>query len=93
VIPPTVNLNGTPGEHLLEQLTEALDALMEAKAALYRAAPHGRDYPRGHDFFVDAQREHIDRLSKLQHLIGDLELLRNNVKEQLDLRQKTKEGR
>jgi hypothetical protein len=47
---PTIHLNGTSRESLMEDLLGAYHALTEAIAALGRACPNGRDYyPQGND--------------------------------------------
>jgi hypothetical protein len=43
-IAPTVNLNGTSGPVLLEQVLTAREAVLDAFRALQAAAPNGRDY-------------------------------------------------
>ena len=56
---PTVHLNGTSREALLEQYTKAHNALEVGLNALCAAAPNGRDYyPQGPDAFAKAQAEH-----------------------------------
>jgi hypothetical protein len=41
---PTVHLNGTSREELIQLRLEAVTAIREAIVALRKAAPHGRDY-------------------------------------------------
>lgn len=59
---PTVHLNGTPRERLLEQATAAMQALREAVTALQGMSPNGRDYyPQGSAVFEEAMREQRER--------------------------------
>lgn len=44
IVAPTVHLNGTSREQLLEPVREALEAARKLEAALQAAAPNGRDY-------------------------------------------------
>lgn len=44
LIQPTINLNGTSGEHLLEQYQAVNDAFSQLLTALGSGVPHGRDY-------------------------------------------------
>ena len=41
---PFVNINGTAREELVEQRRSLLEAILDAKAALAKSLPHGRDY-------------------------------------------------
>ena len=41
---PTINLNGSSAQDLLDQLTDAVLALTTASEAVSNAAPHGLDF-------------------------------------------------
>jgi hypothetical protein len=74
MIIPTIHLNGTPKDRLLEQNIEAGQALRVAIDKLSEAGPNGRDfYPQGDDAFREAQKEHISRLQRLQSVYKELE--------------------
>lgn len=68
---PTIHLNGTSKDALLDALAEALVALFNAERALEATAPNGRDYyPQGPDALTIAAREHrtrVDALVKVRH--------------------------
>jgi hypothetical protein len=49
---PTVNMNGTHADDLIQQRAEVLKKLKEAIKAMDDAFPHGRDYPN-----MDATRQ------------------------------------
>lgn len=70
---PTVHLNGTSREELLMQLKNAYYALGKTIEAVYRAAPHGRDYyPQGDDAINEAIKEHKSRLERLSSVRDEL---------------------
>lgn len=59
---PSIHVNGTPQERLLEQATAAMQALREAVTALQGMSPNGRDYyPQGAAVFEEAMREQRER--------------------------------
>jgi hypothetical protein len=64
---PTVHLNGTSKEALIDDLTRAYTALTSALTALALAEPNGRDYyPQGPDALKTAQAEHKFRLQRVE---------------------------
>jgi len=72
-IVPTVHLNGTSRDALVDQLRAAIEAIHAAESKLTAAAPHGRDYyPQGSDAIRVAQQEHAARLTKLQEIEREL---------------------
>lgn len=71
---PTINLNGTSGQNLLDQATNAGDSLREAFRALQDMCPNGRDYqtaPAG--TFERARSEHNSRMSRLDDISKEIE--------------------
>lgn len=69
---PTVHLNGTPKQHLLDQLTESIYALCAAEQAIQNTEPHGRDYPTGRNAYSRARQEHILRLERISMIRNEL---------------------
>jgi hypothetical protein len=66
LILPTVHLNGTAKEALMDSLTEARSALRGAIEKLEAAAPHQRDYyPQGAGAYEFARGQHQGRVAKL----------------------------
>lgn len=72
---PTVHLNGTSKEALLEAIEQAHSALLAAQQKLAETGPNARDYyvqpdPRA---FYKAQDEHSARMQKLVDVQRELE--------------------
>ncbi len=73
---PTVHLNGTSREALLEGLCEAVHALHEAGSAMAKASPNMRDYYiNGADAFIVAQDQHTARMDKIREVITELQTI------------------
>lgn len=76
LIHPTVHLNGTSKNELLQGYVEALRALRAAEAAIAKAGPHARDYyVQGDDAFRQAQAQHVHRLLAIDNITGELEAI------------------
>ena len=70
---PTIHLNGTGAEDLLEGYRTAMEGVSNAQNAMRAAWPNGRDYyPQGPDAINVAIREHAVRLLKLEEIHADL---------------------
>lgn len=73
---PTVHLNGTNGDDLLEQVNEAERALDEALRSLRACAPNQRDYyPQGSEAWKRAIDQHCARVDRLVDVATELEQL------------------
>jgi hypothetical protein len=73
MIYPTVHLNGTSKERLLEAMREAHEALWLAICALKETYPHGRDYyPQGNDVWAKAADEWQSRNDHLNSVYSEL---------------------
>lgn len=77
---PTVHLNGTSKQSLLDGWEEAYTALTLALDKLAQAAPNGRDYyPQDvagqRPALYKAQDEHRARMQKVQSVMDDLQAL------------------
>jgi hypothetical protein len=73
---PTIHLNGTARDSLLDAHCEAGRAVRVALDAIELAAPNPRDYyPQGDDAFASAKREHADRVGRLRSVLVELEAL------------------
>mgnify|MGYP001612338421 CR=1 FL=1 len=70
---PTIHINGSSRERLVEDLCDAVTALHDAKTALNRTTPNGRDYyPQGKEALDRALRAHERRMSSLGVIIDEL---------------------
>lgn len=79
---PTIHLNGTSRQRLLDDLTAAADAMREAHRAVCNASPNARDYyPQGSDAFGAADDEHRARLARLESVLAELNELTVHVYE------------
>lgn len=73
---PTVHLNGTSRQELLDQLITAGRAGREFTRALGQAAPNGRDYYlKAGSTYPIAHMQHLARLAKVQEVIKELETI------------------
>lgn len=68
---PTITLNGTSRDTLVEQRCNVLYHLRTAEDALTEACPNGRDYFNGQHAL--AVTEWRDRLATLRGLIAEIE--------------------
>jgi hypothetical protein len=67
MILPTIHLNGSSKESLLDQLADAHLALIMAENTLSNCAPNARDYyPQGEDAF-EAARQEFGNLTERLH--------------------------
>jgi len=70
---PTIHINGTSRQDLVEQYVNARSALHEAIRAMQATAPNGRDYyPQGLQAIHEASSEHQERLYKLEVMAGEM---------------------
>lgn len=91
---PTVHLNGTTGEVLLEQYTAAAQAVSKAIDAVCDAGPNARDYyVQGADAGFAAQREHEARVRSLKSIRDELAAIMEGIQGQLDERDEARRSR
>ena len=70
---PTVHMNGTSKQVLMDQLCNAIDAIHVAGNTLAAAYPNGRDYyPQGADAIHLAMNQHAARMAKLREVAEEL---------------------
>lgn len=80
MIHPTIHINGTSKNELLEQWNNAYGALIDARRALTNAAPNGRDYyPQGLSAITTAVAEHEARVFKIDSILNEIENLRERA--------------
>jgi hypothetical protein len=84
---PTIHLNGSDAESLLEGYMNALTAVQGAIDAVKETWPHARDYyVQGEGAAHAAMHEHNNRMAILESVRGELDLLASHVAEQQTLR-------
>jgi len=77
---PTIHLNGTGAQALLDGYIDAGQAVRAAIDALQAAAPNGRDYyPQGAGVIGWATQEHNERCAKLRAVYAELQALAEHV--------------
>ena len=87
---PTVHLNGTSVESLLEQNEHVLHSLYTTLEAMSLAAPHGRDYyPQGNEALGSAIEEHKTRVDLIQGLLVAYRAQRAHLLAEQDKRQRS----
>jgi hypothetical protein len=91
---PTIHLNGTAGEVLLDQYTSAARAVQQAIDAVCDAGPNARDYyVQGTDAALAAQREHEARVVLLKRVRDELAAIAEGVQDQIDAKEASRRSR
>lgn len=75
MLPPTIHLNGTSREQLLEQVSETWRKLSVAMDALCQMYPNGRDYYQGPDAIKQATAQHEAMKRKLREVMQEVQEL------------------
>lgn len=86
---PSVHLNGTSEIGLNQPLHTAWSHLREAHDVLRQNPPHMRDYyvqENSSAGFALAQEQHINRLSQIEALQEELEILQTAIRDQVVFR-------
>lgn len=82
---PIIHLNGTSGDVLIEQLSNASNALRIAINALMDAAPNQRDYyPLGNEAWKRAKNEFDSRVDRLTSVRQELVELADGISDMND---------
>ena len=80
---PTIHLNGTDAQRLLDALDAAGQALQQAQAALAQCTPNGRDYyVQAAGAFPKAIAEHEKRIDALRQIRHELEIIADGIIDQ-----------
>lgn len=80
---PTIHLNGTSANALLDAHTTASEVLLHAIRELEMCAPNARDYPEGTGALYTAQKEHEARVKALQQVRVELNEIAEHVADHL----------
>ena len=83
MIRPTLNINGSSADDLIEPRRDAYDALQAAIKALQQVTPNGRDYPGDNDQCVADRQAHYDRLAALHAIAAEIVAEAVLIKEQI----------
>lgn len=69
-IQPTIHNNGDNAQNLIDQMTDARQALLDAVEAMKAALPHMRNYPTiaGPAFYADDRAEAVRRIEVVQDM-------------------------
>jgi hypothetical protein len=82
MIRPTININGTSEDDLIDPRIKAMDHLMDAIEALKHTAPNGRDYIGNLDQCDHDRDLHFHRMKALRDLREELMAEAVYIKEQ-----------
>jgi hypothetical protein len=83
MISPTININGTSADDLIQPRMDAYAILREAKIRLQQVTPIGRDYPGDVDKCVADREAHYARLSQINQIMAEIMAEAINIKEQI----------
>lgn len=83
MIEPTVNINGSSAEDLINPRLEAVSHLLDAIEALRKVKPHGRDYLNDTRRCLADRDEHVARIAALKILREQLFTEALNIKGQI----------
>jgi len=73
LIAPTVHMNGTSKEELVQQRIEVVEAARLLYQAMQKAMPNGRDYyPQGDGVGAKAQAAWVERMAMIEQLSDEL---------------------
>jgi len=77
---PTIHMNGTSRNSLLDEIRDATHALSVAIEKLCAMRPNARDYyPQGQDAFAKAQEEHQSRITAVSAVRQELNALAESI--------------
>jgi len=82
MIRPTLNINGSSADDLIDPRIAAYEALQVVKEALAKVTPHGRDYPGDTAQCLADREAHYDRLATLRAIAAELILEVISIEEQ-----------
>lgn len=86
---PNVNLNGTDGQTLLTQVTNATSAGAAFMEALTAMTPHGRDYQYNPDGdAATALVRHRERIAAVAQVLAELDVMVHDLYTQVDARRR-----
>lgn len=72
MIKPTININGTSKDDLINPRRDAMDALASVVEMLKQVTPNGRDYPNDLTRCIADRDKHYARLNQLRDIQAEL---------------------
>jgi len=89
MVVPTVHLNGTSGQDLLDQNKEVAGYLRVGLTAMFEAAPNARDYyVQGGNAYREARREYVDRCERVKAVLAEVDAIIEKIEEQVEARRR-----
>jgi hypothetical protein len=77
---PTIHLNGTSKQQLLDDYCDVSHALNAAMEKMIENGPNGRDYyPQGDQAFQQAVKEHHDRIEQIHRVRLEIETIAEHI--------------
>ena len=90
-VAPTMNINGTAPQDLIDAYTEVMTAIRDAEEKLAKIFPHGRDFQTRPASVHDAARlQHDRRRAVLRKLHEEIESMALNVQNQMHERDRAR---
>jgi len=72
MIKPTININGSDRDYLVNHRMYAMDHIDETIESLKLVTPNGRDYPGDNDRCLADRQLHYERIAKLRAIYEEL---------------------
>jgi hypothetical protein len=77
---PTLHMNGTSKQQLLDDCCDMGHALNAAMEKMIENGPNGRDYyPQGDQAFAQARKEHMDRIAKIHAVKAEIDQIAEHI--------------
>ena len=77
---PTLHLNGTSKNQLLDDYCDMSQALNAAMEKMIENGPNGRDYyPQGELSLTQARQEHMDRIAKIHAVKAEIDQITEHI--------------
>ncbi len=85
MLTPSIHLNGTAGQDLLDQIDGVARALRATIEAMADAAPNARDYyPQGDDAYYRARNAHQNRAGRIREMLKEYEALAESISDEME---------
>lgn len=81
MITPTLNMNGSSADDLIQPRLKAIKLMKDAIEALLQVTPNGRDYA-SHEKCVADRKKHYDRIEVIHDIWNEIYSEAIDIKEQ-----------